>query len=107
MKELIIIIFIVLINTVAIKLIEHREIKKTERFKYLVDLFKNRVILYNNNPKKFSAYEKELSEWIQKFTIAQSEYIESTILEKNDNTSFQNLLTMLEQFAQWAEGKIE
>lgn len=79
--------------------------EETKQFECLIELFNNWIILYNINPKKFCTYEKEFFEWYEKITAAQCEYIKSTISNKNSDISFQNLLTMLKQFAKWTEGK--
>lgn len=79
--------------------------EETKQFECLIELFKNWITLYNINPKKFCTYEKEFLEWYEKITAAQCEYIKSIISNKNSDISFQNLLTMLKQFAKWTEGK--
>lgn len=136
MKEFAMIFIALLINAIAIVLMTHRErvrtriirdraekeraeiledakkkIKKmqheTQQFKDLLELFNERITLYNSNPKKFCTYKDELLEWYEKIAEERYKCIEVAISNDNFDIPFQNLLTMLKQFAEWTEGKIE
>lgn len=136
MKEFAMIFIVLLISVIAIVLMTHQERVKTRiireraekeiaeiledakkkikkmqqeirQLEGLLALFNDRIILYNSNPKKFYTYKDELLEWYEKITEERYKCIEAAISNDNFDIPFQNLLTMLKQFAEWTEGKIE